>query len=182
MLATTIKEATKTAHQDVEKKVVLRIKAIKDQAGYIDLLKHFYAYFSAVEYAIAPFLNEQLLPDLSSRRTAAHISADIKSLGGATENLPAASAPQITNVAQAMGALYVLEGSVMGGPYIVQMLRKAGLDKGFSFFSGYGDNSRQKWEAFTSVLNSFAKSEEDKLQAVKSAEETFSSFGAVFGN
>lgn len=181
MLSTKIKEATKGPHQEVEKKVVLKIKSIRSEADYADLLKHFYAYFNAVEQAIAPYITSAVLSDLSERRNASYIKADIEALGATVEELPAAVAPDISNVVQALGALYVLEGSIMGGPYIVQMLQKGGLTKGFSFFSGYGADSGQKWAAFTQVLNAIAETEEESEQALNSAHETFARFGDVFG-
>lgn len=181
MLSTKIKEATKVPHQEVEKKVVLKIKAIRSEADYADLLKHFYAYFSAVEKAVAPYVTAAILPDLTERRNASYIKADIEALGNTVDDLPFVLSPEINNVAQAMGALYVLEGSIMGGPYIVQMLQKGGLTKGFSFFNGYGDVSAQKWGAFTQVLNSIAKSKEEEVQALECAHETFARFGDVFG-
>ena len=89
-----------------------------------------------------------MLPDYDKRRSASYLKADIEALGATTDELPEAQAPQITNAAEAMGALYVLEGSIMGGPYIVQMLQKRGIEKGFSFFSGYGADSGHMWKAF----------------------------------
>jgi len=181
MLSTKIKEATKTPHQEVEKKVVLRIKAIRSEADYADLLKHFYAYFNAVEQAIAPYITTSILPDLAERRNASYIKADIEALEGTVDELPFALAPEINNPLQALGALYVLEGSIMGGPYIVQMLQKGGLTKGFSFFSGYGEASGQKWGAFTAVLNALPQNELEEAQALEAAHETFARFGDVFG-
>lgn len=179
MLSTKIKEVTKAAHQEVEKKVVLRIKSIRSEADYADLLKHFYAYFNAVEQAVAPYITPAVLPDLAERRNSSYIKADIEALGESVTGLPLAIAPEIGSIAQALGALYVLEGSIMGGPYIVQMLQKGGLTRGFSFFNGYGENSGQKWAAFTQVLNTIDQNEEE--QALNSADETFTRFGNVFG-
>lgn len=180
MLAVNIKEATKDAHQKAEKKVVFRIKSIRSEDHYINLLKHFYVYFNKVEAAVSPYISEQLLPDLKTRRNASYIKADIEELGGSLNELPSATVPEIKNTLQSMGALYVLEGSIMGGPYIIQMLKKAGIERGFSFFSGYGDAAREKWEAFTSALNSLPKNNEESLEAINSAKETFLHFGEVF--
>ncbi|MFB9076127.1 biliverdin-producing heme oxygenase [Flavobacterium procerum] len=179
MLSNIIKEATKTGHQETEKKVVLRIKNISSDADYIELLKCFYVYFNEVEKAIAPYINA-VLPDYSERRNSSYIKADIEVLGGSIDKLPAASTAEIKDPIQAMGALYVLEGSIMGGPYIVQMLQKKGIEKGFSFFSGYGNESGLKWASFTAALNILPKTESDVVKAVDAARETFSRFGDVF--
>lgn len=179
MLSTIIKEGTKTQHQETEKKVILRIKNINSDANYIELLKCFYAYFNAVEKAISPYI-EAVLPDYRERRNSSYIKADIEELGGTIENLPEALPAEITDPIQAMGALYVLEGSIMGGPYIVQMLQKKGIEKGFSFFSGYGNESGIKWASFIAALNILPQTESDNAKAVDTARETFNRFGDVF--
>lgn len=179
MISTRIKEVTKEAHQQLEKKVVLKIKAIHSSADYATFLKYFYAYFNAVEKAIAPYATT-MLPDYDKRRSASYLKADIEALGATTDELPEAQAPQITNAAEAMGALYVLEGSIMGGPYIVQMLQKRGIEKGFSFFSGYGADSGHMWKAFQDALNEVGSEEEAGQQAMQKAAETFACFGDMF--
>lgn len=179
-LSTVIKEATKGGHQDTEKKVVTRIKQIKTEEDYLDLLKCFYTYFAAVERAIAPYITATILPDHQDRRNSSYIKVDIRTLGSDTEALPLAIAPTINNALQAMGALYVLEGSIMGGPYIVQMLKKLGISRGFSFFSGYGEHSGAMWQSFTEALNGLPKTELDTVMAVDAAIETFQKFGDVF--
>lgn len=180
MLSTAIKEATKTAHQELEKKVVLKLKAIRSNLDYADLLKHFYAYFNAIEKAVAPYITTAVLPDFADRRDSSYIKNDIEELGSDVNNLPPVQIPTITNTVQALGALYVLEGSIMGGPYIVQMLNKFGIDKGVSFFSGYGEATGQKWGVFTSVLNNTAQTDEQQAEAIRAADETFANFGNVF--
>lgn len=180
MLGTNIKEATKEAHLNLEKKVVQKMKAIRSNADYADFLKHFYAYFNKVEQAIAPYITTDLLPDHAERRNSKYLKEDIEALGFDINELPAATAPQMTNTLQALGALYVMEGSIMGGPIIVKMLEKGGITKGVSFFSGYGEATGMMWGKFIAVINAQAKTEEDEAIAIKSANDTFSNFEDVF--
>ncbi|MGE9313627.1 biliverdin-producing heme oxygenase [Niabella sp. CJ426] len=180
MLSNHIKEATKAPHQQLEVVVVKKLKSIRSQADYADLLKHFYAYFSKVEQAVAPYINETVLPDYAERRNSSYIKADIEALGESVETLPHAVAPGIVNTISALGALYVLEGSIMGGRIIVQMLEKAGITQGVSFFSGYGEATGQMWQRFTEVLNRYAPTEDDEAQAIAAANATFKQFGDVF--
>ncbi|MFT4094913.1 MAG: biliverdin-producing heme oxygenase [Niabella sp.] len=179
MISTRIKETTKEAHQQLEKKVVLKIKAIDSPADYAAFLKYFFAYFNVVEKAVAPYITT-LLTDYDKRRNASYLKADIEELGATIEMLPYAQAPSIHNAAEAIGAMYVLEGSIMGGPYIVQMLQKRGIEKGFSFFSGYGADSGRMWKAFQDVLNETGANEAAGLQIMQKAAETFARFGHVF--
>lgn len=180
MLSTKIKDATKQAHQQVEKQVVLKLKAIRSNADYANVLKHFYAYFSTVEKAIAPYLTTAVLPDYEERRNSSYIQSDIEELGATVNDLPAVTAPSIANVQQALGALYVMEGSIMGGSIIVQMLAKYGVEKGVSFFSGYGSQTGEMWGRFVAVLNANAANEAQENQAIDAANETFSNFADVF--
>lgn len=157
------------------------MKAIRSDADYADFLKYFYAYFNQVEQAIAPYITTELLPDRPERRNSQYLKQDIQELGGDVNDLPAAQAPEISTTLQALGALYVMEGSIMGGPIIVKMLQKFGITKGVSFFSGYGDATGQMWGKFVSILNAQAHSPEDEMLAVEAANATFSNFGEVFG-
>jgi len=181
MLSTSIKEATKEAHLNLEKKVVQKMKAIRSDADYADFLKHFYAYFNQVEQAIAPYITTELLPDHAERRNSSYLKQDIEELGSNVNDLPTATAPEINNTIQALGALYVMEGSIMGGPIIVKMLEKFGITKGVSFFSGYGEATGQMWGKFVAVLNAQANNEAEEQQAITTANDTFSNFGEVFG-
>lgn len=182
MLSNSIKEATRDAHLHLEKKVVQKLKAIRSNHDYADFLKHFYAYFSHIERVIAPFITAEVLPDYTQRRNSSYIKSDIEALGGNIEELPATTTPDIQNTVQALGALYVLEGSIMGGSIIVKMLEKAGITEGVSFFSGYGEATGRMWGIFTEVLNSHAKTEDDEAQAVATANSTFEHFSYVFAD
>ncbi len=180
MISNELKAATRVAHQQLEKTVVQRLKNIRSEADYAAFLTYFYAYFHAVEKAIAPYITPEVLPDYGERRNSTCLRQDVEALGGSIEELPSVVAPTISTTVEALGALYVLEGSIMGGPYIVQMLRKHGIDKGFSFFSGYGENTGRMWDAFTAVLNASVTSTGQQEAALAKANETFSRFGNVF--
>jgi len=180
MLSTAIKAATQEAHQNLEKKVVMKLKAIRNNADYADLLKYFYAYFNKLESKFAPFITAEILPDYKQRRTSVYLQADIQQLGQSTDVLPTVTVPEIHNLIQALGAMYVMEGSIMGGPYIVQMLAKNGITTGVSFFSGYGSDTSQKWQAFTAVMNAQAPTVEAEEVAILTANETFRHFSEAF--
>lgn len=180
MLSTKIKEATKAPHQQLEGVVVRKLKAINGDRDYAEFLKFFYAYFNAVEEAIKPYITDAVLPDYKERRNSGYIKADIEALGESTDQLPEVEAPTITTVQEALGALYVLEGSIMGGSIIVKMLEKLGITRGLSFFSGYGAETPQKWSIFVTVLNAHAKNEGEENLAIKAANNTFSLFGGTF--
>lgn len=180
MLHQKVKELTHPAHQQAEGIVVRRMKAIRSDADYADVLKCFYAYFSAVENVMSKYITKDILPDLHERRDSSYIKNDIEELGGTIDNLPPVQVPEINSTLDAIAAMYVLEGSIMGGPYIVKMLEKGGLKKGFSFFQGYGEDSKNMWAGFTKILNKLGEDPNTHDRAVSVANETFKNFGEVF--
>jgi heme oxygenase len=178
-LSVAIKESTTAQHQQLEKIVVTHLKQIQSNSDYVQVLRNFCVFFKAVEAACEPYLLQDGRIDARARRDSAFIARDIAELGGNLDNLPAVQVPQIENFAQAMGALYVLEGSVLGGPYIVQMLAKLGLVNGVSFFTGYGADTQVKWSSFLAVLNSITEPTA-QAQVVDAAKATFANFKNVF--
>ncbi len=182
MLSERIKTATKDGHQELEKQVVYRIKAIENNKDYVELLKYFFAYFETLEQQIASFMPDALQDYFSVRRSAKDIAKDIEVLGSSVADLPQAFLPAIENKNQAIGALYVLEGSIMGGPFIVKMLEKVGIESGFNFFQGYGDQSAEKWLEFTKIINQEVNQEADIEEAIASAKNTFEQFANTFTN
>ena len=181
MISTELKEGTTDAHIELEKIVVQQLKAIQTSEDYARLLKYFYAFFCEVEKAIAPFMTSEVVPDYSERRNASHLKADIEALGGdVRKDIPRATAPSISTKYQALGALYVMEGSVLGGRTIVKMLEKNNIHTGISFFSGYGENTPVLWGRFIESLNQQITGDEHKRQAIQAAKDTFTLFAVTF--
>ncbi len=181
MVTNRLREETKEAHQSLEKHVVMTLKNIRSNEDYIAMLQKFYSYFSNLEKHIAAYITPEVLPDYTDRRNSAYLKRDIIELGGDTIERTV-DVPVINNVYQALGALYVMEGSIMGGKVIVQILEKHGISKGLSFFSGYGENTMPMWGVFTETLNRLAGNEEEQDLMVTAASNTFSCFEKLFIN
>lgn len=177
-----LRNETKTAHQQLEKATIPYIKKSTSEEQYAFLLKMFYGYFKPLEEQIQALVSNDLLSDIDERRQSAAILADLKTIGAATNDLTISDfVPNLGNVPQAIGALYVLEGSTLGGRFISQMLMKQ-LNRtaadGISFFSGYGEQTDAKWAAFTKMVNEYAtRFPENNDQIVAAADETFANFG-----
>jgi heme oxygenase len=83
------------------------------------------------------------------RRQRAHLIA---------QDLPAAPAlplcsalPPLDTRAQLLGALYVLEGSTLGGQVITRQLAQAGITTR-TYFTGYAEQTGPMWKAFCQLL------------------------------
>ena len=83
------------------------------------------------------------------------------------------------NEAAFMGALYVVEGSTLGGVQIARAL--SGLfdgpeGEGRKFFLGYGERHSLMWRGFLARLDAFAGDEACEMAAVDGAVRTFIDF------
>ncbi len=182
MILENLKAQTSENHQRLEQNQLLSV--ISGSAislnKYLRILHIFYSYFQPVESKINSFgVIQRYLPDYNSRRKARAIRADIDYLGVQIlqeplpwcDNLPAMDAP-----AQAMGCLYVLEGSTLGGRFIAKNLNKhLGLEAatGASFFNGYGTETGTKWKLFQQALVDFSNEFKQEQQIISAANETF---------
>jgi heme oxygenase (biliverdin-IX-beta and delta-forming) len=176
MLAENLKEQTLTYHQQLEKKLVSQIKGLATKEDYLQLLQLFYGYFGGLEDRINLFIDQNILPDHAQRRKTGAIADDILAMGGEPMLKAGNDAlPEINNAEQALGALYVIEGSTLGGSIISKMISgKLGLTTGLSFFNSYGENTHQMWDAFKAILNK--KSAETEPVITAAANSTFLKF------
>jgi heme oxygenase len=85
--------------------------------------------------------------------------------------------PQLSSFAQQMGALYVLEGSVLGGRIISKRLKEqfgADIQDKLNFYGCYGENVGTEWKNFQNFMaNQFDDKAEDMPEVVAAANATF---------
>jgi heme oxygenase len=115
------------------------------------------------------------------------LEADLRALGhdaASLARLPRCSRlPPLPGLPEALGCLYVLEGSTLGGQLILRHLRRhfAGVPVGdFTFFQAYGGEVGPMWRAFGEALtqaSAEAGSGDFDARVVKGAQDTFDCFG-----
>lgn len=90
---------------------------------------------------------------LSNRKKLPLIEKDLESLS--LENKTITHKLQFDNEHEALGAMYVIEGSTLGGNVIAKQLSKTeGFDEvTFNFFGCYQDNTGPMWKNFIEVLD-----------------------------
>ncbi|MCJ8210851.1 biliverdin-producing heme oxygenase [Mucilaginibacter sp. RS28] len=178
MLADVIKEQTTAHHQGLEKKIISRLKSLSSAEDYINLLQLFYSYFGGLEDQINHQIDQSVLPDYEERRKTSSLSNDIQALGGNPASKAVNGAlPEITTIPQAVGALYVIEGSTLGGSIISKMVSdRLGLQDGLSFFNSYGSKATEMWERFKTYINTQAWQPAEEQAIIASAQNTFLKF------
>ena len=152
-----------------------KLGSIRDKEEYAAILRMFYGFFHPLEKDIARYITPSILEDIGSRRTASLVLTDLKALGLRTYPLDLCThLPVIDSAPTALGALYVLEGSTLGGRVIMKMLlRQPGTPlrpEHLNFFAGYGEETGPKWTALVSVLNQW---EHESATIVEAADQTF---------
>jgi len=179
MLSAQLKTFTGDAHASLEKKIIQKLKTISSSEDYYRILSLFYGYYFELEKLITAFLDTNILSDFEQRRKSEALVQDIQSLSQPTEHLAlCADLPQIGNGFQALGAMYVLEGSTLGGQVISKMIadRVELPENGLSFFEGYGPHTHRMWASFIQKLNELQLNAEDQEQLLEAANNTFKKF------
>lgn len=90
---------------------------------------------------------------------------------------------KISNLNQALGAMYVIEGSTLGGSIIIKTLkRNDNLEsiESFNYYGCYGEEVRNKWMEFQSILIDNAKTTDDENEIVEAAKKTFDFYSYTF--
>ena len=181
-LSDQLKTETSGPHQELEKVLIQRMRKMQNVDDYVDLLKCFYSYFGALEDQINLYIGVAELPDHLQRRKSESLVADIHSLGGSLpEKANPADLPAIKNRLQAFGAMYVMEGSTLGGLIISRMIGKQ-LDlheAGLSFFQSYGEQLHTMWDSFKLALNQQAEDQAESSIVLTAAEATFRQFKVI---
>ncbi|PZU85523.1 MAG: heme oxygenase [Chryseobacterium sp.] len=178
MISVFLKEQTKQQHDDTEAK--LQSQKIFDKSYTLDdyktLLIHNYKLISRYE----PQIQEQLkgYPELKLdlRRKIDALKVDLNNLD--IETGSEAPTQNLENEAEAFGALYVMEGSTLGGNVIAKQLKRNPEFENveFNYFGVYGENTGPFWQEFKSIIDEKISEEqyEDCVTGAKKAYQLLS--------
>lgn len=147
-----LRDATGTAHARLEAALDL-VERVADPGDRRWLVARFLALHDGAEARLAPWLAGHPGLELETRTRSSSIRADLALLGGALET-GAPPAPGIGSLGQALGWLYVLEGSTLGGKTIHRALETRRLDaRGLGFLNPYGAAAGERWRTFVAELD-----------------------------
>ena len=134
------------------------------------LMAGYHALHRETAAALRPHLRD--MPDLAF---SPHIRARPGDTGAPGHALVSPVVPAIGTKAEALGALYVLEGSTLGGRTILRALRSQGVSTdGLDFLDPYGKDAGVNWRTFLRVLErETAHSQTTMNECVSGAITTF---------
>lgn len=174
-LAERLRSETRTHHNRAEDAMGLMNPDVSS-ARYIEILQAFQSFYSLLEPQLSRFREwSELECEIESRMgKLAKIEHDLKYF-----NTPARGPmPRlaIENFAQALGSMYVIEGSTLGGQVISKFLSgRFGYapDSGADYFSGYGSETGKMWVSFKDIIARAEAAGVDQERVIEGAAKTF---------
>ncbi|KAA0989902.1 biliverdin-producing heme oxygenase [Dyadobacter aurulentus] len=175
----TLRKETAESHQNLEDNPLS--KALLDPdvtlADYQAYLSKLYGVTVVCEKQVFPEL-ASVLPDLSERYKAHLIEKDLLATGLTDAQIQALPVHHFhfSRRSEAIGIMYVLEGSTLGGKIIYKHIHeKLGFtpESGAAYFWGYGTQTGTLWKSFVSILTQFAAENNDDPLVIESAKKTF---------
>lgn len=160
-LHTRLRVATADAHAALERDLDWQAR-VATLPGYRALLARLRGFHAAYEPAIAVGLADAEF--LSPRRRLAALDTDLAALGldeAAREALPVPAAPALDGEGAAFGALYVLEGSTLGGVVIGRHVGGLhGEAAPLAYYAGRGREAGPLWRTFRERLDGLPPAQE----------------------
>ncbi|GBU18586.1 MULTISPECIES: biliverdin-producing heme oxygenase [Methylobacterium] len=151
-----LREETAAPHEALERDLDWQAR-VASLDGYRDLLARLRGFHATLEPEIAGALGDDAF--LDPRRRIEALDADLACLGltpAAVEALPRPQSLGLAGPDEALGALYVFEGSTLGGILIgrhVRALHGLSPEEGCAYYAGRGERAGPMWRSFCERLD-----------------------------
>jgi heme oxygenase len=182
-----LRAETAAEHQAVEDSLDLLSPQLS-RARLVDVLTRMHGFWLAAEAGLDAWAAEHPddagRVDWAARHRSALFAADLASLGAADGPTERPDLPGVPDTDAALGRLYVLEGSSLGGVFIdrhlatLPQLATAGT---LSAFSPYRERTGAMWHAFRTAVRARVAAGGDAGRLVGSARQTFGALAAWCG-
>ena len=182
-LRSRLREATHEAHERMHRHPGFGAAAAGclDADAYRDLLARLYGFHCAFDAGIPQAPAEMAAAiRLPLRARSGNLRRDLANLG-VRENLGAlpicGELPERDTEARWLGALYVTEGSTLGGAQISRALARSGIaDDQRDFFEAYGERRSEMWRLYLERLERLADDDDAAAEAEGAARAVFGAF------
>ncbi len=152
-ITTLLKEATAELHQQTERAMPLGevLRGNNPAEDYGALLSLQYQIYQDLESHLEEQLEHPAIKDFFHKKSP-WLATDLETMGLPVP-LPLSGQHPVMNNAFAVGVLYVLEGSMLGGQVILKMLKKVESLDGLPhhFYTAYGAETGKRWSAFKTL-------------------------------
>lgn len=172
-----LKARTADSHKNLEElpvsaAIVAPTVSMADYAHYLNLMR---AVVADTETAIFP-VAKGVFPDLDERRKLAAIENDLAATGAVIRDFGPVFNYHGMTEAFAAGILYVVEGSTLGGRFILRNVTATlGFDEnhGAQYFAGYGNKTGSHWKNFLHSLTQYEAAHGNAEEIIAGADFAF---------
>jgi heme oxygenase len=175
-LMSMLRVQTRTHHEALERSLAL-LEPPLSRDRFLRVLQRFFSFHKVWEPAIAT--HESLRAFHISRHRLPLLRRDLLAMGMPARDIdtlpPCEDARTLAaHEAEAIGSLYVMEGSTLGGQIISRALAQEAWAPpgGLAFFNPYGDDTGRMWRAFKAFAEQMATTR-DKDRIIAGAQRTF---------
>jgi heme oxygenase len=175
-----LRAETRAEHESTESVMPL-MQADLSREQYVAVLQKLHPVVGSWERWAVAHAPADLVETVNGRQRAGLIARDLESMGAVAvddaREFSAAAIPGLIEDAVSfrasfLGAMYVMEGSTLGGQYIARHLEEVlGLQagEGDAYFRGYGERTGEMWRAFKTVLADVPDTDADSVIAAAKA-------------
>lgn len=147
-----LRTATADVHTAIETEADVE-RRLRDEDARPQMMDRFHALHAAVEAAIAPWRPAFQADGYAPDRRSPLIVEGLEQLGRAAPRAEAVS--PLSTYGEAIGWVYVAEGSMLGGRVMQRGMIKDGISlDGLAFLDPWGDETGLRWRAFLLAMNS----------------------------
>lgn len=171
-----LKHETRDTHARLDQ-FIMASKPFESRENYSRFVKTQYLFHRDIDALFANDGLAALLPDLSGRRRFHLVAHDLHDLNADLPSDRSVKFPEETsfNLHEALGWLYVAEGSNLGAAFLLKFAAKLGLNENFGarHLAGAPEGRGLHWRTFTEALNSIDMSEEEEARMFAGANAAF---------
>lgn len=173
-LSKRLKQATHSQHERVDK-AIMALQPFASREGYVAFLRVQYRFQQHTASLYHDPALAEWIADLPERCRFPTIGQDCKDLGVDTDALDGTQDPRIRTLPEALGWLYVNEGSNLGAAFLLKYAAALELTPEFGArHLAPSDSGRGlHWRQFTAQLDAIALTEEQQRIAIKGAQDAF---------
>ena len=178
-----LRSETAPQHQQLEQNplsaALMRPDVRKDD--YAAYLSYMYRVIEYCEQTVFPAIKD--IADTSGRHKLPALAADLAFLGKTPHSEDFVITPGPLSAAQAMGYMYVIEGSTLGGRVILKHISKTipvNATAGAAYFHGYEDETGSRWKNFLQELTDFTVNNRCEEAVITAATHAFTAIGHYF--
>lgn len=171
-----LKVGTRDAHAGLDQ-FIMAAAPFANRDNFAKFVKTQYLFHRDLDVFFARPELDALLPDLTGRRRLHLVEQDLSDLG---YELPLQDEVRFTtetpfDMPEALGWLYVVEGSNLGAAFLLKFAAKLGLGEEFGarHLAGAPEGRGLHWRTFTEALDSIALTDEEEARVVAGADEAF---------